>query len=207
MQDWIAPIFGLMGVIIGGFFTLFISWLTLREKKKQEFILLEDEVYKKFAKPQEESLSRLQNERIQCEMLGSELKRIKLATNSKVVELYIENETYPVIPFDSYNKYNPSIIWVNLDNIISGLYVHLNIYNELRSKQPIEKIKVKTICEKVHQYAVEAESECAKEQMALVPKIQRAQERVLQNELDSLNRRKFKKQKKCKKKVKSEVSQ
>lgn len=178
----------------------------IKRKKNQEFIALEDEVYKKFAKSQEESLSKLQNERIQCEMLGSELKRIKLATNSKVVELYIENEIYPVIQFDSYNKYDPSIIWVSLDNIISGLYVHLNIYDELRRKQPIEKIKIKTICDKVHQYAGEAESECAKEQMALVQKIQIAQERVLQNELDSLNRRKLKKQKKCKRKEKTEAS-
>lgn len=205
MNDWIAPICGLIGVVIGGIFSLFISWLALQEKKKQEFIAKEDEVYKKFAKPQEESLSVLQDERIQCEKLGSELKRIKLATNSKVVELYTENETYPIIQIYFYNEYNPSIIWVSLDNIISGLYVYLNIYNELRNKQSIDKIKIKTVCEKINQYAIEAETECAKEQMALVQKIQLAQKRVLQNELDLLNRRRLKNRKI--KKEKLEASQ
>lgn len=162
MNDWIAPICGLIGVVIGGLFSLFISWLALKEKRKQEFIALEDEVYKKFAKPQEESLSVLQDERNQCEKLVSELKKIKLATNSKVVELYTENETYPSIQLYFYNEYNPSVIWVSLDNIISGLYVFLNIYNELRKKQSIEKIKIKSVCEKINQYTIEAENVCAK---------------------------------------------
>ena len=203
MQDWIAPVFGLIGVIIGGIFTVFVSWLSERKNEKKELMEKEAHLHSKFSEPLKESLDKLNREEIQCIKLQSTLSRIKLLTNSENIKLYEKNKLYPVIQFIFLNEYDSSIIWGSLDSIINQLYVCLNIYHELKDSAIADDEKI-ILLKEIHKYAISAEKECGEEQLSLPQKIFRTKDKVLQSEIDTLNRYK-KKNKKIKKKENPDV--
>ncbi len=187
MQDWITSIFGLIGVIIGGIFTIFVSWLSERKKEKKEFLEKEEQLYSEFSEPLKESLDKLNREEGQCIKLQSTLSRIELLTNSENIKLYEKNRLYPMIQFNFLNEYDPTIIWGSLDAVINKLYVCLNIYHELKDSTIADEEKI-ILLNQIHKYAINAMKECTEEQLSLPQKIFKMKDKVLQSEVDTLNR-------------------
>lgn len=187
MGMWIAPIFGLIGALLGAIISLITSRFSLKDNLNRELAVKKEELNKKFAEPLNTALDNLHKEQRQCIQISSSLSRIEHSCSSKALELYENSDLYPVIQIDFYENYNPSLVWGSLDNLLGDLNVCLNIYNEARNSHPIDKGKMRLVIGEIHKCVVMAIAECGEEQISLVNKINDKEIQVLQNALDSYN--------------------